>query len=232
MKRAITILKNVFFAAIALYPIGSAILSCFGCTLELFSVPAFANIVAALSICVVVLDCIYKSTPTNKAVSILIATITPLSIINTFMYFLESNHVAIYISGLVCFVCCCIITIKHAKPIAIKIIALVLSVLLAMPTAMLGLVALFPIGQTTVVKTVESPSGRYYAEVADVDQGALGADTVVWVYENWEINLLLFKIGKARQLVYSGEWREYETMKLHWKDDSCIVINSVEYKIK
>lgn len=52
------------------------------------------------------------------------------------------------------------------------------------------------IGQNTVVQTVESPSGKYYAQVIDSDQGALGGDTLVDVYEKSKINAILFKIEK------------------------------------
>ena len=131
------------------------------------------------------------------------------------------------------FLCCCILTVKHAKPLAYKIVALVLSALLALPIGFFSLlVVFFPIGQNTVVQTLESPTGRYYAELINSNQGALGGETVVYVYERWEIDLLLFKIEKEPQQVYFGEWYEFENMKIHWKDDRCIVINSVEYGIK
>ncbi len=232
MKRAIWTLNGGLFAVVALYPLGKAILSCFDYTLELFSVPAFAIIVAVLSVCVVVLDITYKNTLTNKAIGVFIATIAPLSMINTFLYLLASNHIAVHISGAVCFVSCCIITIKHAKPLSVKVLSLVLSALLVFPTALLGILVLFPIGQNTVVQTLESPSGRYYAEVVDSDQGALGGDTLVRVHEKREFNLLLIRIKNEPQLVYSGEWGEFKDMEIAWKDDHCILINSEEYEIE
>ena len=231
-KRAIWILNGALFAAIALYPIGKAILSCFDYTLEIFCVPAFAIIIAVLSVCVVVLDITYKNILTNKAIRVFVGMIAPLSMINTFLYLLANNHIAVHIGGAVCFISCCIITIKHTKPLLVKILSLVISALLVFPTALLGLIVLFPIGQNTVVQTLESPSGRYYAEVVDSDQGALGGDTLVNVYENRALNLLLIRIKKEPQLVYLGEWGEFENMKIQWKDDHCILINSVEYEIE
>ena len=86
--------------------------------------------------------------------------------------------------------------------------------------------------ENTVVKTVESSSGEYYAQVIDSDQGALGGDTLVKVYQDRGINALIFKIEKKLQRVYFGEWGEFNNMKIHWKDNNCLVINSVEYEIE
>lgn len=233
MKRTILILRCVLFGFMALYSLGFFLLLHFGYKLVLFSGPAFAITIAALSVCVVVLDFIYKDTISNKIICILMGMFAPLSLINVFFYTLEYNQVSVLVSGVICFVCCCILTAKHAKPMALKIVALVLSALMVLPIGFTSLlVVFFPIGQNTVVQTKESPSGRYYAEVIDNDQGALGGDTVVNVYEKWEINLLLFKIKKEPQQVYFGEWGEFENMDIYWKDDGCVVINSVEYEIE
>jgi len=87
------------------------------------------------------------------------------------------------------------------------------------------------IGQNTVVQTIESPSGRYYAEVMDSDQGALGGDTFVDVYQQGGVNTILFKAQKKPQRVYAGDWGEFETMQIHWKSDDCLVINAAAYEI-
>lgn len=88
------------------------------------------------------------------------------------------------------------------------------------------------IAKNTVVQTVESPCGKYYAEVIDSDQGALGGDTIVNVYEKNGIYYNIFKIKKKPQRVYSGEWGEFQNMEIYWKDEQCLVINSVEYEIE
>ena len=130
--------------------------------------------------------------------------------------------------------CCCYLTVKYGKPLALKVVALVLSALMILPICFFSFIALIfgNIGQNTVVQTVESPSGKYYAQVIDSDQGALGGDTLVYVYQDCGINALVFKIEKKPQRVYFGEWGEFNNMQIHWKDDNCLVINSVEYEIK
>ena len=88
------------------------------------------------------------------------------------------------------------------------------------------------IGQDTVVQTVESPSGKYYAQVVDSDQGALGGGTIVDVYEKRDIDVYVFKLKDKPQRVYIGEWGEFDNIQIHWKDDNCLSVNSVEYEIK
>ena len=86
-------------------------------------------------------------------------------------------------------------------------------------------------GENTVVKTVESPNKEYYAEVIDSDQGALGGNTFVDVYEKSIIKTPILTVCKKPKRIYSGKWGEYKKMQIYWKDDTCLVINSVEYKL-
>ena len=125
-------------------------------------------------------------------------------------------------------------TIKYGKPLALKIISLTLSALMVLPIGFISFIFLIfgNIGQNTVVQTVESPSGKYYAQVIDSDLGALGGDTLVDVYEKSGINAIFFKIEKKPQRVYFGEWGEFNNMQIYWKDNECLIINSTEYKIQ
>ena len=80
--------------------------------------------------------------------------------------------------------------------------------------------------------SVESPNETYYAEVIDSNQGALGGNTFVDVYENKGLNAIIFTISKKPQRIYQGDWGEFEYMAISWKNDHCLVINSVSYEIK
>lgn len=88
------------------------------------------------------------------------------------------------------------------------------------------------ITEKTVIKTVTSPNETHYAQVISVDQGALGGNTVVKVFENSDIDLFLFTLKDKGERVYLGKWGEHESMKIYWKDNNCLVINSDEYKIE
>ena len=233
MKRTISILSYVLIVFVAIVPLGIIALSRFGYTFTDFSVSAFTVVDAALAVCMVALNEMYEKTIKNKAIYILLALVMPLSLVNIFVCLQRQSHALVLISGWVCVCCCGYLIIKHTKPMVLKIVALSIAGLLALPISLFSLFAVFfPIGQNTVVKTVESPSGRYYAQVIDSDQGALGGNTIVNVHKKSTVNLILLQIEKEPQQVYFGEWGEFENMNIYWKDDSCIVINSVKYKME
>jgi hypothetical protein len=113
------------------------------------------------------------------------------------------------------------------KTVFSVIIALLALILVPMICFSVFMVVFFgSIGEDTVIQTLPSPDGNRYAEVIDCDHGALGGDTVVRVYKS----NTLFK-GRG-EIVYEGEWREYEDMEIYWKDDDTLVINYVEYAIE
>mgnify|MGYP004537430273 FL=1 len=234
MKKAISILMCLLFVMTILYPAGVIITACLEYSFELVSVSCFSIVLSALSVCTIVLDLVFKNTLENNWMRILLTVITPLSLLNSVFYISYCPKIWVIGSVLFYIACCCYLTVKYGKPLALKIIALVLSVLMILPLGFFSFIALIfgNIAQNTVVKTVESPSGKYYAQVIDSDQGALGGNTIVDVYQECEINALLFKIKKKPQQVYSGGWGEFENMQIRWKNDNCLIINSVEYEIE
>ena len=127
-------------------------------------------------------------------------------------------------------VCACFLAVKHGKSLLIKAFVAALSALTVY--VMFILLIFGGIAQNTVVKTVESQSGKYYAEVIDSDQGALGGNTFVDVYGKCIIKTPVLTLQKKPKRIYSGKWGEYKKMQIYWKDDNCLVINSVEYEIK
>ena len=82
-----------------------------------------------------------------------------------------------------------------------------------------------------VEKHIVSPGRTYYAEVVNVDQGALGGETVVCVHRSKGINLFFLSFNKIPQTLYVGEWGEYKTMQIEWENEKCLVIDSEEYNI-
>ena len=234
MKKVQFLLMWLLFILTILYPAGVLITASFGYDFELISISAFAIVIAVLSVCIVVLDGVFKNKIENKVLQILFAIISPFSLINAVFYIFECPNIWVIAGVLISAGCCFYLTIKYGKPLALKIVALTLSVLMVLPIGFISFVSLVfgNIGQNTVIQTVESPSGKYYAQVIDSDQGALGGDTFVDVYEKSGINAILFKIEKKPQRVYSGDWGEFENMQIHWKDDECLIINSTEYKIQ
>ena len=234
MKKAISILICLLFLLTILYPAGIIISSCMGYVFELISVSAFAIALAALSVCTIVIDIFLKFPTKNKVVSILLAVLPPLSLINAMFYIVKSPKILVIASIIISIGCCFYLTIKHVKPSTLKIISLVMSALMVIPIIFLSFIALIfgNFGQNTVLKTVESPNGHYYAQVIDSDQGAHGGNTFVDVLKESGINTVFFKIQKKPQRIYSGNWGEFENMKIYWKDDNSLIINGIEYEIK
>ena len=233
MKKVISFLIFLLFTLTALYPAGSLIASCFGYNFKLMGIPVFAVSSAIISICIVILDGVYKIA-FNKLVQILLAVITPISLINVVLCAIESPQTWTIAGTLVSTGCCAYLMIKNGEPLLLKILSGAVSAFMFLPVCLMCFLSLVfgDFGLNTVIETIESPSGKYYVQVVDSDQGALGGDTFVDVYKPGEVNLFLFKFEKQTQRVYHGEWREYENMQIYWKDDSCLVINSVEYEIE
>ena len=233
MKRTISVLISLLFALTVLFPIGFILSACFGYNFELGSVPASSAAIALLSVCMLILDLIFKATIENKATQVLFSILPPLAFINAVFYIFLCSRIWVIASVWVSAGCCCFLAVKHGKPVALRVAALVLSALMVLPVGFCSFIALIfgNIGQNTVVQTVASPSGTYYAQVIDSDQGALGGDTFVDVYEKSGVDVILFKTEKAPQRVYVGDWGEFANMQIHWKNDDCLVINSEEYKI-
>lgn len=234
MKKAISVMMCVLFVLTILYPAGVIITVYLGYRFELISISAFAAAIALLSGCIVVLDLICENTPENKVMRILSAIITPLSLINSLFCIIKCPHIWVIASVLFSAGICCYLTVKYGKPFTLKIVALVLSALMILPIGFFSFFAIVfgNIAQNTVVQTVVSPNGEYYAQVIDSDQGALGGDTLVKVYQKSIINAFLFEIEKKPQRVYTGDWGEFENMQIYWKNDHCLVINSVEYNLE
>lgn len=234
MKKVASILTWLLFILTILYPAGTLITVCFGYGFELISISAFAIALAVLSVCIIVFDHIYKNTLENKPLQIFLTIISPFSLINAVFYIFECPKIWVIAGVLISTGGCFYLTIKYGKPLALKIISLTLSALMVLPIGFISFIFLIfgNIGQNTVVQTVESPSGKYYAQVIDSDLGALGGDTLVDVYEKSGINAIFFKIEKKPQRVYFGEWGEFNNMQIYWKDNECLIINSTEYKIQ
>lgn len=234
MKKTIMILMCLLLVLTIFYPVCSMTSALFGYDFELTGVTAFTVVLAALSAFIIILTVIAKGAPENKAMQILSAVITPLSLINSAFYIFECPQIPVIAGVLFSAGCCCFLMIRYGKPFSLKITASVLSAIMILPIVFFSFISLIfgNIGQNTVVKTIESPGGRYYARVIDSDQGALGGDTLVDVYRDCGADMLLFKIEKKPQRIFSGDWGEYENMQIYWKDDNCLVINSVEYEIK
>ncbi len=234
MKKKMLFFGYFQFFLVILLPAGAGLSAVFGYTFELASYSLFAILTALMSVYTAILSTKHIECAESKGIRVLFSLLAPLSLINAVFYMLECRIIWVIVSVFTCVGCCCYLTVRYGKPLALKIVAWILFAVMILPVGYFGFLSLIfgGIGKNTVVKTVTSPSGTFYAEVTDSDQGALGGDTLVDVYKKSGINVLLFKIVKKPQRVYVGDWGEFEDMQIYWKDDRCLVINSSEYEIE
>ena len=234
MRKAMTFLLCLLFTMTILFPVGALVSACFGYTFELTSVLALSVIIAVISVFTVIFAVISKDKIINKGIIILSYLLFPLSFINAVIYIFESGELSVAICVLISAMCCFFIVLRNIISTVNKIIV---SILFSLMTAFVIFFAFMMltfgiIGQNTVIKNIESPNGNFYAQVIDSDQGAFGGDTLVNVYEKRGIDAFIFKLEDKPQRVYLGEWGEYKSMRISWKNDKCLIINSVEYAIK
>ncbi len=234
MKKAFSILIYLLFFLTILFPVGALLCGCFGYNFVLFNTSVFSVLISIIAVITVSMDLIFKPSFENILILTFLSLITPLALVNAAFLILESPHFPVLASSFISLACCCLLTLKPRKTLALKIISLVLSALMALPVIFLSCFSLIfgNLSQNTVVKTVESPSEKYYAQVIDSDQGALGGNTFVDVYEKCKFDLYFFKVEKTPQRIYSGDWGEFENMQIFWEEDVCLIINSVSYKIE
>ncbi|MBE6812319.1 MAG: hypothetical protein E7523_05505 [Ruminococcaceae bacterium] len=230
MEKATRLATYFLFALTAFFPAASALTAVFGYKITLRYIPVFAMILAVLSAGSIMGHLIYKP----KKMFVLTAVLALVSIVNAALLIFTCNTPTVIIGTLFSAICCCLLPAVHAKRLAVRITALVLSVLMLLPCCYCGFIFLIfgNIGQNTVVQSAVSPDGTLCAEVIDSDQGALGGNTLVQVRETYSFDAGIFEISKKAQRVYMGEWGEFKDMEIEWKYDNCLSVNGHEYAIQ
>ncbi|OUP17802.1 hypothetical protein B5F29_12750 [Lachnoclostridium sp. An196] len=124
MEKMKNISGYLLFFLLILLPLGTILCSCLGYIFKLGSCLVFAVITALLAITAAV------TADAGKVSSVLFALAAPLSLVNAVFCIFEcsrSSRIWIILCMLICIVCCCILTVKYGKPLALKIITLILS---------------------------------------------------------------------------------------------------------
>ncbi len=232
MKRTISILAAALPVLLLLMPAGKLLCGFFGYSFELTMPTLWSVGIAAVTVALTVLS-LKNKLPVKPWISIALALSAPLSLVTAVFYLIECKvwavpGAAVWVAG------CFYLAVRHVKPLAVKVTALVLAGLMLVPVGFFGFLTVVfgSFGQNTVVRTEESPDGQRYAELIDSNQGALGGDTLVEVYRRGGFNAIVFSVSPKPQTVYIGPWGEFEFMELYWKNDTCLVINGREYTVE
>lgn len=212
--------------AVCLLPVLSLIAMLAGRTVQLREIPYSLLLVAAM---VYALFAAVKKRPVPRLLAIAALILTP---VNFILCFLQGT-----LPTLAAFLCGCsamLLAVIGIRNKTKKIVAGIYAVLIALPMVYLCFLgAIFGyIGETVVVQTIQSPDAAYTAELIDSDQGGLGGNTLVYVFKNKaEIDLGICKLVPRRTEIYRGQWHEFKTMKLAWKDENTLLINGKAYEI-
>jgi hypothetical protein len=232
MKKTARIFAYILFVCSVLFPFILLVSECFDCTVELRNPTLISVVMAVISI--ITLDlCIAAKKPVgNQAISVILVLTAPLSVINSAFFIVKYESNLMLYSMAVYMLCCLLLAIIYGNPAPLQIIAVTVFCLILIPVGLGTFFSLlFDWSSNTVVQTVPSPKKYHYAEVIDHDEGALGGATIVKVHEPPKLDVIVFYISKKPQTVYYGDWGEFETMRIQWKTERCLVINSVEYDI-
>lgn len=118
---------------------------------------------------------------------------------------------------------------------AVKAISAVISFLMLFPLAWFSFftVSFGDIAENTVTEELTSPEGTYTVQIIDSNQGALGGDTLVYVYTNkGRIDFGFLEFGRDPEEIYRGKWGECGDMNAYWISDNELVIHDEIYALK
>lgn len=234
MKKVLSILSCLLLALIAFSPICSLICAVFGYKFTLVYPSVFAVAIFALTAVTVLISILAKEVVENKIISVVMAALTPCALINTGFYVRSCGTLWIIASVLIC-VGCGYLTIRHGNPPTARTGALVLTAGLLLPMVFICFV-MNVAGKTqnyVVLDTVDSPSGAYYAQIIDNDQGDKGGSKMVHIYPDKDIENPVFIVKKKHIVIYEEFYKSGEadktTVDIQWKDDTHLIINGKDY---
>lgn len=149
--------------------------------------------------------------------------------IDTLIRGVSTSWIAIH--ALILFVCAYILSILELSDKLLRGLIAVLNTLLLL--LFLGLfflaVTFGSLGERSIFKESVSPGEQYMASIEVADSGALGGATNVLVEDLSTSVPVGFGRFARVQYVYSGEWNEFRTIFVKWKDDHTLVVNWKEY---
>ena len=174
-----------------------------------------------------------KEKKVNTIPSILTGLLTPLSVVNLFIWVWVNRSFWVLVLAMLWVIFALLLMYAYGRNAFLQGAVMGGSMVILIPVFLLCLLlTFFTIGQLRVVQSVPSPDGTYYAEVIDDDQGALGGNTLVEVYDTRKkIDLFFLSVQKNPQRVYFGRWGMFKNMKLEWESEQVLLINGVPHEI-
>lgn len=222
----------ILAGALAFFPVLMLGSQALGLRLYLRHSSACAIILAVLCVACVILSERREDQPSLPR-RICADLLCPLAILCWIVFLIKGMTLTVLICMAICLICA-IVLCSGINAGRGKLAGMIVGILAAIPLCLLsGLDLLFSgLVYNTVVQTLSSPDGQYYAQVIDSDQGALGGDTLVEVHSRPCLDAGLFCIAQTPQCVFAGDWGIWKTMEITWQDYDTLIINGEAYDIE
>ena len=240
MKRWNSVLSWILLGMLLLVPGGVLICKTVGYSFTLKYPMIHYWLTATVGLALYVLRCCSNEAREYRKPILLF--FAPLAMVNALFSYDGSEAKWIGLAMILSIVFCTMITFsrvafsKEMKPVEKLIVGagVILLFLLVIVVTMVTTVfnVLFgDFGRVWIERTAYSPSGNYYAQVVVDDQGALGGNTYVDVYEDKGMDTFYFTICDEPERIYWGDWSDHLNIDLAWESEEILVINSVEYPV-
>lgn len=180
----------------------------------------------------------YKNIQTK--ISVILSAITPiLAVFYLIVKFISSSKEGInfnlfIIYAYITLICSMVVFFLYPHKDNIKTgLGIIYSILVVLIFFIL-LVFLF-FGNFSVDKTINSkmsPNSKYFVEIIENDQGALGGNTYVRVWmQSKNINIFIGTIKKVPKYIYRGRYGQMYGATLWWETDEILYIDNAKYII-
>ena len=172
----------------------------------------------------------HKAGEAGKAAAVLLALSMPLSIIDGWLIFMSAVDAFCGLLLTVAVVCCLTAGHLFGSPKALKKAGMWIVCLVFIPLYVLLPLVVGGWGKNTVVQTLDSPSGAYYAEHSNTDLGVSGGKTYGHICQD-KLDLGFLKLTRREMVYYNrfGGQSEPDVLQMYWEDDSRLIINGWAY---
>lgn len=225
MRRCNIILSVILVLLLLFFPVCNTITFFNGYIFEMQSYILGVSTILIIFVAVILTS--NRNGNITKIMSALIALLPIFVEINWIFYIPKSPNFIMLILMVLCFSCSLYLVITLTKPLWVQVWSIILAFVIFFPLSFFSfIVSVFSIGEDTVINILESPNKRYYAEIIDSAQGALGGNTFIDVYNtNNNFNSYLFKISKRPQRVYKGPWSAYKDIEIYWINENSLFVD-------
>jgi len=219
---------------VLLLPVANLIVSAFGWSIRLTHPSLYKGIIACAELYVSI-----KLLKMRKYLSGIqkkcLSVIAPMVMIISFISLLPGMNDYIAWTSIVVIQFSCILILhagrqKHVFNILCNVLAIPLIVIISVFLSVGFFMVDF--GYSEVVREIVSPDEKHIIEVVNIDQGALGGDTAVYVVKNPTLFVPFGHLFTLENLIYRGEWNTWDDLKIEWIDRNTAIVNGVEHRIE